>query len=181
MTFYRRALHTLEQIGGSRYVLGVLQMNLGATFIRRGEVDAAHEHLGVSQEHFEQVQARDWLPELHYHWAEAALRASEWSEAETQAQLSLSLARELEMQGEEGKSLRVLGESALAQAQFAQAQACLDASVSLLSQVGDAYAGARSQLALARLQQQEQQQEQQKKDGDQGEEESESEESFAIF
>jgi class 3 adenylate cyclase/predicted ATPase len=148
---YQTALQTMERIGGSRYVLGVMHMNLGATFIRRGEIDTARTHLRTSQEYFEQVQARDWLPELHCHWAEAALRAGEPSEAEKQGRQALILARELEMQGEEGKSLCVLGESAIAQGQFSQARACLDASISLLRQVGDEYANARSQLALARL------------------------------
>jgi adenylate cyclase len=151
LAFYQTALQTMEQIGGSRYVLGVMHMNLGATFIRRGETDTAHAHLRISQEHFEQVQARDWLPELHRHYAQAALHVGELSEAEAQGQRALSLARELEMQGEEGKSLRVLGESAIAQGQFSQARTYLDASISLLRQVGDEYANARSQLALARL------------------------------
>ena len=124
--------------------VGGFHNNLGATFIRRGEIDAARQHLRISQKYFEQAQARDWLPELYYHWAEAALLCGELSEAEAQGRQATSLARELEMRREEGMSLRVLG-------QFEQAQGHLYASLALLEQVGDEYEEARSQLALARL------------------------------
>jgi tetratricopeptide (TPR) repeat protein len=151
LAFYQSGLHSVEQIGGSLWVLGGFHNNLGATFIRRGEIDAAREHLHISQDYFEQAQARDWLPELYCHWAEVALLAGELSEAEAYCRQALSLARELEMRSEEGKSLRVLGEIAIAQEQFEQAQSCLNASLSLLKEVGDEYEEARSQLALAQL------------------------------
>jgi adenylate cyclase len=151
LSFYQHALYALEQIGGSLYVLGALHSNLGATYILRGEIDAAREHLRIGQECFEQAQARDWLPELHYHWAEAALHAGDLSEAESQGHRALNLARELEMRGEEGKSLRVLGEIATACGRFKQAQNYLQASRSLLSELGDEYEEARSLLALGQL------------------------------
>ena len=97
----------------------------------------------------EKAQARDWLPELYYHWAEAALLVGDLSEAENYGQQALNLARELEMRGEEGKSLRVLGETATVRKQFEQAQDYLSLSISLQKEVGDEYEEARSQLALA--------------------------------
>jgi tetratricopeptide (TPR) repeat protein len=151
LAFYQAGLRAVEQIGGSLWVFGGFHNNLGATFIRQGEIDAAREHLRISQGYFEQAQARDWLPELHCHWAEAALFTGQLSDAETHGQQALYLARELEMRGEEGKSLRVLGEIATVGEQFEQAQSYLDASLLLLREVGDEYEEARSQLALARL------------------------------
>ena len=66
-----------------------------------------------------------------------------------QGHQALSLARELAMRAEEGKSLRVLGETAAARGQFERARACLNASLSLLQEVGDEHEEARSQLSLA--------------------------------
>jgi adenylate cyclase len=148
---YQEGLRTLEHIGGSAYVLGALHNNLGATHIRRGEIDAARQHLRVSHERFEQAQARDWLPELRRHWAEAALLAGELPNAETHVQQSLSLARELGMRDQEGSSLRVLGETAIAQGQFEEAEAHLRQSLAILKEVENEYEEACSQLALARL------------------------------
>ena len=151
MAFYQEGLHSVEQIGGSLWVLGGFHNNLGMTFIRRGEVDAAYEHLRISQDYFEQAQARDWLPELYYHFAEAGLLAGELAEAQAQGEQALSLARELAMRREEGCALRTLGEIATARRQFEEAKAYLNESLSILQSVGDEYEWARSQLSLARL------------------------------
>ncbi|MCP4540454.1 MAG: tetratricopeptide repeat protein [Chloroflexi bacterium] len=151
LTSYREALRVLEQIGGSSYVLGALHNNLGATFIRRREIAKARHHLDTALDYFEQAQARDFLPELHCHIAHAALLAGELSEAEEKGGRALDLARELEMRGEEGKALRVLGEAAATRDQLEQAQDYLEESVSLLHKVGDEYEEARSKLSLARV------------------------------
>jgi tetratricopeptide (TPR) repeat protein len=151
LAFYQEALRTLEQIGGSPYVLGVLHMNIGATLIRRDEIDAAHRHLRTSQDYYEQAQARDFLPEMHRYFAEAALLTDKLPEARTQGEQALRLARELAMRGEEGIALRVLGEIATAQERFEEAEGHLNESLSILEEVGDAYEGARTQLSLARV------------------------------
>jgi tetratricopeptide (TPR) repeat protein len=151
LAFYQEGLRSVEQIGGSLWVLGGFHNNLGMTFIRRGEVDAAYEHLRTSQDYFEQAQARDWLPELYYHFAEAGLLAGDLAKAQAQGEQALSLARELSMRREEGCALRVLGEIATARGQFDKAEGYLDESLSILKSVGDEYEWARSQLCLARL------------------------------
>ncbi len=148
---YQAALSSMEQIGGSAYLLGCLRNNLGAVFIRRNDVEAARQHLRASQDYFDQAKARDFLPELHRHLAEAALLSTDLAEAEAQGQQALSLARELSMRGEEGNSLRVLGEIALLQKQFDEAESHLCLSSSILEEVHDEYELARSRLALARL------------------------------
>ncbi len=126
-------------------------MNLGHTFIRRGEIEAAYQHLRASQDYYEQAQARDFLPEMHRYFAEAALIAGELTEAQAQGERSLHLARELAMRGEQGCALRVLGEIATAQEQFDQAKEYLQESISILEEVGDAYEGACTRLSLAQV------------------------------
>ena len=151
LQFYQEALNDLRKIGGSLYVLGVLHMNLGAAFIKQEEVDAAVHHLRISQEHFAAAHARDFLPELYRHFAEAVLLGQNLQEAEAQGQQALSLARELTIRAEEGNSLRVLGEIAGAQDNIGQAERYIGESLAILEEVGDEYEAARSRLALAKV------------------------------
>jgi class 3 adenylate cyclase/tetratricopeptide (TPR) repeat protein len=149
--FYQRALRSLEQMGESLYVQGALHMNLGHTFVRRGEPEAAYEHLRAAESQFEQAQARDWLPEMYRHFAEAALISSDLDGAHAHAQKALQLARELSMRNEEGNSLRILGRIACAQGQHSAAERHLTESVGILLEIHDDYEWARSLLALAQL------------------------------
>ncbi len=151
LAFYQEGLASLKQIGGSLFVQGALHMNLGATFVRRGEIEAARQHLEISQNQFEQAQVRDFLPELYRHFAQAALVAGDLTEAQSYGEQSLQLAQELEMRGEEGTAQRVLGEIAQAQGQFEQAIDRMESSISILQEVGDEYEGACSYLSLARV------------------------------
>jgi tetratricopeptide (TPR) repeat protein len=148
---YQRALHSLEQIGESVYVQAALHVNLGHAYLRRSEAGSAHEHLRAAEALYEQAQARDWLPEMYRHFAEAALLDGDLSEAEARAVHALELARELSMRNEEGNSLRVLAQIASARDQLDQARKHLDQSVRILGQAQDRYEWARSVLALARV------------------------------
>jgi hypothetical protein len=69
-----------------------------------------------------------------------------------QGQQALHLARELAMRGEEGCSLRVLGEIAAAQNHLTESESLLVESITILTQAGDEYETARSRLALAHTQ-----------------------------
>lgn len=151
LAFYGQALHSAEQIGGSAWMLGGLHNNLGHTLIRRGQADAALEHLRASLTYFEQIQARDFLPELHRHFAEAALLSGRLAEAEAQGQQALGLAHELSMPGEAGSSLRVLGQVAAAEGRPGEAARRLDESLSILTEVGDEYEAARTRLSWAQV------------------------------
>jgi class 3 adenylate cyclase/tetratricopeptide (TPR) repeat protein len=146
---YQTALTQMEQIGGSLWALGVLQMNLGAVCIRRGEADRARPHLRAGQDYFERGNMRDFLPELRRHQAEAEALAGDLDEARRLGEQALSLARELAMRGEEGASLRVLGEIATAQQRHTEAEAILSESIAIQAQLGDEYETARSRLSLA--------------------------------
>ena len=150
IAFYEQARQTLEQIGASPYVRGTVHMNLGAAFVRQGELTAAREHLSQGQALFAQTQSRDFLPELHRHLARAALAGNDPAGARAEAERALASARELEMRGEEGSALRVLGEIALAQGRPEEAAAHLAHSLELLTAVADDYELAHTQLALGR-------------------------------
>ncbi|HNT76875.1 MAG TPA: tetratricopeptide repeat protein [Anaerolineae bacterium] len=149
--FYQQALGAMQQLGGATYVLGVLHMNLGHTLIRRGEIALAREQLHHGQAYFTQAEVRDFLPEMQRHFAEAALYAGELDEAESQAAQSLALARELEMRGEEGSALWVLGQIDTARQQYDSAKDYLQQSLAVLQEMGDDYGIARCHLSLAQL------------------------------
>jgi tetratricopeptide (TPR) repeat protein len=155
---YRSGLELLERVGGYPYLQGLLHAGLGDVLIRRGDVPAARQHLQTSLARCQQIEARDFLPELYRLMAEAALlnagdddAGGDLAEAEAQAQHSLALAREMQTQGEEGRSLRILGEIAQARGQLDLAETYLDQSSAIFVGLGDEYEAARGQLALARL------------------------------
>ena len=151
LTAYWEALRLLEQIGSSPYVLGVLHNNLGAVYVRRGELAAAREHLQASLTRFELAASRDILPEVSRHLAEIAWQEGSMSEAEAEAQRSLALARELQAENEAGITLRLLGELALARGEHSAAAARFRESLAILLKLGETYQAARTRLTLARL------------------------------
>jgi tetratricopeptide (TPR) repeat protein len=151
LNYYQQGLRSLEKIGESVWVQGVFHMNLGATYVRRNELEPAYKHLKISQDYYAQAQARDFLPELHRLFAAARLRTGELEEAEKQCQTALSLARELGMKAEEGKTLRILGEVAAAGGHFDQAGEHLEQSIAILAELKEEYEWARSKLDLAKL------------------------------
>ena len=105
----------------------------------------------VTQQQFEQVQARDWLPELHRYLAEHALLTGDLATAGQEAQHALSLARELSMRNEEGYSLRVLAKVEMAEGIHEDAEQHLCSSCAILQELQDEYEWACSELVLARL------------------------------
>ena len=153
MAHCQASLELFQQTSPSLYVQSAAHATLGDILIRRGDIEAARRHLQTSLDYCEQIQARDFLPELYRLQAEAALalRPGDLTEATLRSQQSLSLARELGMRSDEGRTLRVVGEIATAQGQLDQAEAHLRDSLAILKQLGDEYEWARSQLALARL------------------------------
>lgn len=148
---YQEALRSFERLGASAYVMGIANMNLGATYVRRCEIGTARQHLRVSQELFASVSSRDQLPELMRHLTEAALTAGELDEAEAQAEQALALARELNARNEEGNTLRVLGAIMRARGEVARAEQALTEGLAILEDVGYEYDAARARMALAEL------------------------------
>jgi tetratricopeptide (TPR) repeat protein len=151
LKFYRAALISLEQIGGSLWVLGALHMNLGHTYVLRYELTLARKHLYISLSYYEQAQSRDFLSELNRLFAEVALQENNLKEAKQKGEKSFHLAHELNMRGEKGISLRVLGDISIRSEHIILAKEQLTESVVLLHETGDEYEWARAQVVFARL------------------------------
>ncbi len=151
LEFYHSARRALDEIGGSLWVRGGLESNLGATHLRRHDPTAALPHLHAALGYFDQAQARDWLPELYRHFATAAFQQSDYTEAEVKGQLALSLAREQDNRAEVGNSLRALGQLAAAQGRAQEAETGLQESCRVFEEIGNEYELARSRLALAEV------------------------------
>ncbi|MCB8922530.1 MAG: AAA family ATPase [Ardenticatenaceae bacterium] len=149
LAFYREARQSLGKITASDYVLGIVEMNLGATYIRRRELGQANQALNAAQDYFQKTQTREFLPELLRHQGRAALLAGKMYEASSAARKALHLARELAMRGEEGGACALLGEIAINQHAFEGAAEWLTQSVAILEEAGEEYMLARSRLWLA--------------------------------
>lgn len=151
LTFYTEGLALAHQIGGSAWMMGVFEMNLGATYVRQKQPADALRHLKAGEAYFEKAGSRDFLPELYRHWAATLmLKKSHWQKASVRAQQALALAKEQQNQGEMGSCKRLLGELLLAMGDVDTAVATLQQSISLLESVGEAYELARSRYWLAR-------------------------------
>ena len=150
LTFYQDGVALAHQIGGSAWMVGVFEMNLGTTHLRLGQSDIALQHLDASEAQFKQAGSRDFLPELMRHRAEALLLAENLAAAESIIQEAFQLAEEQESQSELGCSQRVLGEILLHKTLPGKAVLELEKSVTILATVGEEYELARSRFVLAR-------------------------------
>ncbi len=151
LLYYRRALQSIESIGGSLYLLGALNLNVGATHVRRHELDLAFHHLQTSRELFEKAKNRDLLPEMHRRLAEAYLAQGRLDRAREEISQALAIAEELTAPGEQGLAWSVVGAIAAAEGKADEAQAALEKGIKLLSSVGNDYGLASAQLSLAEL------------------------------
>ncbi|MEW5870089.1 MAG: tetratricopeptide repeat protein [Chloroflexota bacterium] len=148
---FQAGLHTIEQYGGSAYVLGAFHSNLASVYLRRGEVATANQHLDTSQALFDSAEVRDWLPELYRHRSTAALLAGDPASAQALAQQSLDLAREMNMRAEEGIALRALGEALTALGELTQAAETLHSSLAILQELDNTYEHALALVALGNV------------------------------
>lgn len=146
---YGEALRSLQQLGASPYVIGVLHMNLGAALIQQPDLRAATGYLHAANAYFEQANSKDFLPELYRHFAVAALVDGDYDEAGKQANQALRLARELSMRGEEGSSLRTLGEISIGRGDVSAAELLLSEGLAILEDVQYEYEAARTRFWLS--------------------------------
>ena len=151
LEYYQSALRTLEQHVGSAYLLGAVHNSLSSVHIRRGETDAARRHLADSQVYFEKAQARDFLPELQRHLAEAALQSGDLDAAEEACRLAGELAVELDNPDEQAAVLIVSGQIAARRGDFARAENLSMEGLKQTEELGDEFKTARAWLALAAI------------------------------
>jgi tetratricopeptide (TPR) repeat protein len=126
-------------------------MNLGATYLLRGDLDIAEGHLGRSAELFEQVGAEDFLPELERYLAALHLRRGDMARARLASEMSLANAIRLEARAEEGATRRTLGQILAQDGDLAGAWEELERSLAILREAASAYETARTLLAQAAL------------------------------
>lgn len=150
LDFYKEGLELAQQIGGSAWMVGVFEMNIGATHLRLMQPAAALNHLNASEAQFNQAGSRDFLPELLRHRAKAMLLANQPREAEQFVREAFELAQTQNNQSEMGCSQRVQGEILLEQAAASQAAVALENSVALLEAAGEEYELAKSRFWLAK-------------------------------
>ncbi|MEM7115005.1 MAG: tetratricopeptide repeat protein [Chloroflexota bacterium] len=148
---YQAALQTLTQMGGSRWVMGALHLNLGATYVRRQEIETAFSHLEQGEALFAEAEVRDLLPELYRHFARAALQKGDLAGASAYGQQALEIGNELSMHSEIGKIERVLGNIAMAQGKTAVAEQHYAQGLQLLEEASEEYELACCQLDLVEL------------------------------
>jgi tetratricopeptide (TPR) repeat protein len=133
LVLYQSALTTFQQGGKSLYVLGVVEMNLGATYIDLNQTAAAAHHLQTAAEYFEQAGVGDFLPELHRHLAMMQFGAGRLDLALREGETAVTLARQSGMKTDEGIALRVIGQIQQAQGHLTAAAATLQASLDILT------------------------------------------------
>jgi tetratricopeptide (TPR) repeat protein len=150
ITQYQRSLAIFERLG-SRYATGVLHMNLGATYIQRGDLKSAEERLRQSADLFNQVGAEDFLPELERYLAELHLLRDELPKARLACELSLATALRLEARAEEGMTRRVLAQIMAHAGDTTGAWEELERSLAILREAAGPHEIARTLLAIAAL------------------------------
>ncbi len=149
--YYQRARRLSEQIGGSLWMFGTLHLNMGNAHLYGQNVPEALTQFELAQSYFDQVQQRDFLPELWELFAEAYWLQGDLDMAESYALKALNLARELKMTRDEGRILRVQGEIAHSRQQFAIAEQYFQEGYTILNQRGDEYHAAKTKFSLAKL------------------------------
>ena len=150
-TFYQNGLHNLERSGGSLWGLGVFHSNLGAVYLCTNQTELAYQHLNNSRHYFEEANARDFTPELDRRFAELFIMQKDMVQARNHIKSSIDLARELGVRGEEGQSFGVLAMIEIDENKVDRAKLHLKKSDSILSDIGEKYQWARTQIIWARV------------------------------
>jgi tetratricopeptide (TPR) repeat protein len=126
-------------------------MNLGATYIQRGDLKTAEERLRQSADLFNQVGAEDFLPELERYLAELHLLRDDLPKARLACELSLATALRLEARAEEGMTRRVLARIMAQDGDTDGAWEELDRSLAILREAAGPHEIARTLVAIAEL------------------------------
>lgn len=138
-------------MSSSQYVSAVITMNLGATYLLRGDLDQSAALLSQSRALFDQIGVEDFLPELLRYLAELQLASGQAELALTTAQESARLARQLEAPLEQGVAQRVVVQALLEAGQLDEAQATLHDALALLREVGNRHELGRALLVVSEL------------------------------
>lgn len=151
LEFYSAALNSLEQIGGSPYIKGALQINVGAAYLHKGSFAAAAAGFEAAHVLFEQAGSRDFASELDRYRAQLALAQGDINMATAYAEQALAVAQEMSMRAAEGYALYVRGMVGVAVGAWVSAETDLTESVAIFDEVEDPYGSGQARLKLAQL------------------------------
>ncbi len=130
---------------------GLVAMNLGATYLQRGDLHLSRQHFERSALLFAQANNESFLPELLRYRAELALLQGDEASALNYCTISLCHAVGLGARLEEGVTRRVMGQVLTKQGDLLAAERELETSLDILMSVDSRYEVARTMLALADL------------------------------
>ncbi len=147
---FRRAVMICERTG---WALGQAYgcMNLGGVLNRKGQAEEALSYLKRSEDMFVELGARGFLTIVYRRQSCAHLALGDLDQAESLAQKSLELARELSMTQEEGAALRQIGVVYRQKKNVENAKDALLQSSEIYREAGIQYEEGRTLLELAQL------------------------------
>jgi tetratricopeptide (TPR) repeat protein len=133
----------------SLYGSGVAAMNLGASYLLRGDLNLAQQELERSDKLFAEAGTDSFLPELLRYQAELSLARGDPVAAAAICRNALERAAQLGARLEEGTARRVLGQALAMQGDLPVAHTELLASEAICIEAGSRYELARTHLQLA--------------------------------
>ncbi|MBP1467725.1 tetratricopeptide repeat protein [Candidatus Chloroploca sp. M-50] len=136
---------------GSTLGVAVTTYNRGEVLLLQGRPADALPLFLEALETLQQINARNFLPEVLRLTAEAALALGDLAVAQLHAERAFTLAAELAMRVEEATAHRVSAQVALVTGDFAKAQACLETSYAGLSKLDNRYELGKTRYQQARL------------------------------
>ena len=146
---YQQAIDTWSSIGHALFV-GLALVGLGAARIEVGEVEQGRADLLDAAQRFARLGSTIYLPDLYRYLAEAELARGDLDAATRAAGISLEYARQSTARHQEGATLRVQAEIALARNDPSLAQRLLLESQRTLQELGEALELAKTEALLQR-------------------------------
>jgi tetratricopeptide (TPR) repeat protein len=149
--FYQRALEVWDELGVA-YGKGLTYNNLGAVYLRMGDLQQATEHLNQSEAFFAQIPSDDFVAETSRYRAEISLRRGHLDEALAFAERSLRYALDQGLRADECATRRALGMIYRERGDLEHAEACLSQSLDLARELDNRYETAQTlhQVGLLR-------------------------------
>ncbi len=143
-TCLRNSVEMARTYALGRHLVAALS-SLADLRLRQGEPEAAATLLAEAETRAGEMDAGDQLAEIHRNWALVWLARGDVAAAHAEVERSLEWARKLELDLEEGMTLRVQGQALSTDGQSAEVEKAFERSLGLLSG-RDPYEAARTQV-----------------------------------
>lgn len=142
--------HELAQNHGLREYEMIAQVNIADVYLALGQFEMAQPALTQAEQIAAEMQAQWQMPEIHRLWARLRQVFGQSTEASEHIERAIEIAHRLNLESEEGASLRIQGELRCANGQLLEAARSFEQSYALLQAI-DRYEAARTQSAWAQL------------------------------